>query len=396
MIVKSLTPEIFDLLLEIESLGFRLCLVGGAVRDFLLTKQLGKDLDFEIRAQDNKMSPDEWELFYKKLPSFLSKKKLKYTSHPYLITTVNFYGHDLEFSSPRCETAVAGNTTHHHFTAQLDPRLNYKDSFKRRDFTINAIGIELNLAASKELFVDPFDGIKDIDKKILRHIDEYFFEDSVRFLRLIRFSLCLEGFTIFPATLRDLPRFNLSDLPLFHLKKEIIKSRQAAAFINKFREFVVNSHLALKPSMTVMIKFELPVQLTSIEQIAGYLSVEHEKEAQEFVKLLSLQEKLLKDCKSFLNSFRYLKSFDVSLLRDYLKNGLADSQAQALLKEVKNLHAKKEWFYLTDYMQVALFNWKDFVIKKNPDIKEDQLNSLPITQRSLFVIYLKMLAELKL
>ena len=65
--IESFSPELTAFLEEIEQLGFSLCLVGGATRDYLLSKHLGHDLDFEIRSSAENA---DWPSYYKKLHQF--------------------------------------------------------------------------------------------------------------------------------------------------------------------------------------------------------------------------------------------------------------------------------------------------------------------------------------
>ena len=153
MTIVSLIPcDILNLLREIEGLGFSLCLVGGAPRDFMKEKILSHDLDFEIRNQNADV-----------LRAFFKNQKINFIELPYEITRVEFHGFDLEFSTHRIEKSIEGNISHHHFEAELSPSLSYQESFKRRDFTLNAIGIELDISQDKELIVDPYDGSKDLN-----------------------------------------------------------------------------------------------------------------------------------------------------------------------------------------------------------------------------------------
>ncbi len=78
---------------------------------------------------------------------------------------------------------------------------NLEDDLSRRDFTMNAIALDLDGRMR-----DPFDGKSDIEQKIVRAVgnpEERFNEDALRILRAMRFATTL-GFSIEPATLKAL------------------------------------------------------------------------------------------------------------------------------------------------------------------------------------------------
>lgn len=81
-----------------------------------------------------------------------------------------------------------------------------EEDLKRRDLTINAMAMD-----EDGKIIDPFDGRRDLKKKILRHVSDHFAEDPLRVLRIARFKAHLPEFEIHPDTLDYLREISQSD-----------------------------------------------------------------------------------------------------------------------------------------------------------------------------------------
>ncbi|MBO5879165.1 MAG: CCA tRNA nucleotidyltransferase [Clostridia bacterium] len=157
-------------------------IVGGSVRDFLLSKNA---VDYDITTN---ATPDEMKTIFfdqKTIETGIKHGTLTVIADemPYEVTT---YRVDGEYENHRRPKSVS-------FTSSL-----YED-LARRDFTMNAIAYNEN-----DGFIDKFDGISDIENKIIRAVgipEIRFEEDALRILRAIRFSATL-GFEIEECTSR--------------------------------------------------------------------------------------------------------------------------------------------------------------------------------------------------
>lgn len=394
MILDRLDKDVLILLTEIEKMGFHFCIVGGAVRDVLFENDLGIDLDFELRINDKQVQGKRWEDKVRELRDFFRKKNLAMDEHPYLITSIKMGNWDLEFSSPRTEVALPEDKTHHHFAATLDPHLSYEASFARRDLTVNAIGVEFSVTNNYEKLVDPFNGKADLDKKILAHINDYFFEDNVRFLRLIRFHLTLPGFSIGPSTKSQLHKFDLRHLSVYHVKKELIKSKCVGPFLNALENEITNAGLEIDSKFQVLFAHKWSSHIKTIEQLIGASFLKDENEAKKIINLFAYPEKKYRDLKSFFQSFRLLENKSSDVLKALVLEDLEKNKE--IWKDIKNLHEKKEWFVLSKLLPVTNFNWHEFVERPLVQITSDELDSYPVHLRSLVSFQRKLKKEFSL
>lgn len=85
------------------------------------------------------------------------------------------------------------------FDVHATPDVTLEEDLLRRDLTINALAKD----AGGEI-VDPFNGLKDIENRVLRHVSPAFSEDPVRILRVARFAARYHhlGFSVAEETMR--------------------------------------------------------------------------------------------------------------------------------------------------------------------------------------------------
>ncbi|SFN49696.1 multifunctional CCA addition/repair protein [Dokdonella immobilis] len=136
--------------------------VGGAVRDKLLGKP-SIDVDYVVvGSTPEAMLAEGYRPVGKDFPVFL---------HPQ---------NNEEYALARTERKTAPG--YHGFAFNADPSVTLEQDLERRDLTINAMAENTDGS-----LVDPFDGKRDLDERVLRHVSPAFAEDPVRILRVARF-----------------------------------------------------------------------------------------------------------------------------------------------------------------------------------------------------------------
>lgn len=168
---------------ELLKRGFIPILVGGTVRDYLLTGEIGSDLDMELSHETLAFNPKDWKDMGKDLSRFGRVSFL-----PYEVIKLDLGGRTLEFSPPRLEVYREDSRGHSNFDAHFDFSLPFEEAVSRRDFTINAMGIRFE-HNKKFTFLDPLKGEEDLRLKLLRPAGENFSKDPVRTIRAYRFGI---------------------------------------------------------------------------------------------------------------------------------------------------------------------------------------------------------------
>ncbi len=86
------------------------------------------------------------------------------------------------------------------FTVYTSPDVTLEEDLARRDLTINAIAAPADWTGAEGIF-DPYQGVADLQAKVLRHVTEAFAEDPVRILRVARFAARFTDFSVAPETM---------------------------------------------------------------------------------------------------------------------------------------------------------------------------------------------------
>ena len=168
--------------------GVEIFLVGGAVRDLLLGREV-KDFDFVVRGLEIKKL--ETILAQMGRVELVGKNFGVFKFVPKIFSSSNLDEKILiDVALPRKEISLATGG-YRDFKVQFDDNIPIEEDLGRRDFTINALAYNLK---TKEL-VDEFGGMDDLNKKIIRTVGnayERFEEDYSRMLRGIRFACQLK------------------------------------------------------------------------------------------------------------------------------------------------------------------------------------------------------------
>ena len=199
-----MNEDLKQILTAIKDQGGEPYYAGGYVRDQIMGRE-SKDIDVEVY----KTTLEQLE---KVLSSF---GVVDITGKTFAVLKLHHL--NVDFSIPRKDNKVSAG--HRGFNIESEPNLSFREACRRRDLTINSI---LQDPFTLE-YIDPFEGVEDIKRKVLSAVDENtFLEDPLRALRVMQFISRL-GFTPDDELKNLCIQADLSQLPGERLFEEFKK-----------------------------------------------------------------------------------------------------------------------------------------------------------------------------
>ena len=241
--------------------------IGGFVRDFILERGTAKDIDVVAIGSGIDLALKVAEL----LPNKPNVQVFK----TYGTAMLRYQDIEIEFVGARKESYSEDSRN-----PQVEEG-SLKDDQNRRDFTINALAISLNESSLGNL-LDPFNGVSDLEAKIIRtplDPDITYSDDPLRMLRAIRFATQL-NFIIEKESLDAIGK-NAERL-------KIITRERVMVEINKILESPVPSVGFLHLEQTNLLTQILP-ELTDLK---GVQEVEGQKHKDNFYHTLEVVDNI--------------------------------------------------------------------------------------------------------
>ena len=165
---------------KLKKKGFEAYIVGGCVRDFL-----------------RGVGPQDWDVATNAKPTEIGKIfPRSYADNKFGTVTILTGSEDpklkeIEITPYRIESKY----TDKRHPDEVKWAKTIKEDLARRDFTVNAIAINLQLTTYNLQLIDPFNGQQDLKNKIIRAVgnpEDRFNEDALRMMRAVRFAATLE------------------------------------------------------------------------------------------------------------------------------------------------------------------------------------------------------------
>ncbi|MBA4746454.1 MAG: HD domain-containing protein [Muricauda sp.] len=265
---KAIQHPIFKLIGEAsDELGVDSYVIGGFVRDYFLKRNTPKDIDIVAIGSGIELA--------KKVAAKLKGKPEISVFKNFGTAMIKHKDLELEFVGARKESYNRDSRK------PIVEDGTLEDDQNRRDFTINAMALALNQSNFGEL-LDPFDGLADLDKQIIRTPLEpgiTYSDDPLRMMRAIRFATQLH-FTI-----------ELQSLQAITENKDRIKIVSKERIVDELHKILMSS----KPSLgfSLMHKTELlPLILPELTALQGIEEIEGQRHKDNFWHTLEVVDNI--------------------------------------------------------------------------------------------------------
>ena len=248
---EAIKSDIFSIITRAsEILEVKTYVIGGFVRDYILQRGDAKDIDIVTVGNGIALA--------KKVASLLPNKPKVQVFKTYGTAMLVYKDMELEFVGARKESYAEDSRNPEVSVGTLE------DDQNRRDFTINALAISLHKDDYGTL-LDPFNGLKDLEKGIIKtplNPDITYSDDPLRMMRAIRFATQL-NFKIEENSLLAITK-NASRLSIITKERIVVE-------LNKIIEATQPSIGFLLLEKTNLLEMILPelIALKGVEEVEG-------------------------------------------------------------------------------------------------------------------------------
>ncbi len=267
---KALQHNIFKIIsLSAKELSLDSYVIGGFVRDLILQRGVHKAIDVVAIGSGIKLAKQVSQ----NLPNTPKVQVFK----TYGTAMIRYEEIEIEFVGARKESYSADSRN------PIVENGTLQDDQKRRDFTINALALDLSEDNYGDL-LDPFNGIQDLNDKIIRtplNPDITFSDDPLRMMRAIRFASQL-NFIIEDKSLNAITNNNS--------RIEIITKERIVVELNKILKSKKPSVGFLLLEKTGLLEYILP-ELTALK---GIDEVEGQRHKDNFYHTLEVVDNIAK------------------------------------------------------------------------------------------------------
>lgn len=249
---KYLENKIFKIISQAaQELNLECYVIGGFVRDILLDRNHKKDIDIVAVGSGIELAL--------KVSELLSNKPKVQVFKNYGTAMLRYKEMDIEFVGARKESYT------HDSRNPLVENGTLKDDQERRDFTINAMAFSLNSDNFGDL-VDPFNGVTDLENKLLKtplDPDITYSDDPLRMMRAIRFATQLNF---------EIENESLSSIAKNKDRINIISGERIVDELNKILSSEKPSIGFLHLYQTGLLDLILPelTALNNVEEVEGH------------------------------------------------------------------------------------------------------------------------------